>query len=304
VGHLPLRAARARRDRDRRALLRLHGGRGLELRRQPPLSDTERRAARVDAARARPAGSGEAAGRPGARIAALLLALAALFGLGRFAGGYVEGFARWVEGLGYWGPAAFALGYAVAVVALVPASLLTLAAGAIFGIPRGVACVFAAATLGACAAFLVSRHLARSAVAAMVERRPKLAAIDRAVEREGLRIAFLLRLTPVVPFSLLNYALGLTRLSLRDYAIACSGMLPGTLLYVYTGKLARDVASLASDAAPTRGWPYYAVLLLGLAATLAVARVVTRAARRALDEATGAPRSDPTEPIHPAGKRP
>ncbi|HXV36908.1 MAG TPA: TVP38/TMEM64 family protein [Myxococcota bacterium] len=247
---------------------------------------------------------GAPAARPGARIAALLLALAALFALGRYAGVHVERFASWVEGLGFWGPAAFVLGYAVAVVALVPASLLTLAAGAIFGIPRGVACVLAAATLGACAAFLVARHLARSAVEAMVERRPKLAAIDRAVERDGLRIAFLLRLTPVVPFNLLNYALGLTRLSLRDYAIACSGMLPGTLLYVYTGKLARDVTSLASDAALTRGWLYYGVLLLGLVATLAVTLVVTRSARRALAEATDAPRSAPTQPTDPARKQP
>ena len=95
-----------------------------------------------------------------------------------------------------------------------------------------------------------------------------------------------MRLTPAVPFNLLNYALGLTRVRFADYAIASIGMLPGTLLYVYSGKLAGEVAALAGNPAVARGWGYYGVLALGLVATLAVAMVVTRSARRALAEAT------------------
>jgi uncharacterized membrane protein YdjX (TVP38/TMEM64 family) len=215
------------------------------------------------------------------------IGLVALIALGRFAGGYIQPFAQWVDGLGFWGPAVFVFGYVIAVVAFVPASLLTLGAGAIFGIVDGVIYVFVAATVGSCLAFLVSRYLARSAVERKLEGKPKFSAIDRAVAAEGLKIVFLLRLTPAVPFNLLNYALGLTRVRFTDYAIASVGMLPGTLLYVYSGKLAGDVATLAGNPAVARGWGYYSLLALGLAATLAVTMVVTRSARRALAEATG-----------------
>jgi uncharacterized membrane protein YdjX (TVP38/TMEM64 family) len=207
--------------------------------------------------------------------------------LGRAAGAHIQGFAQWVDGLGFWGPAVFVLGYAIAVVAFVPASLLTLGAGAIFGIAHGVIYVFVAATIGSCLAFLVSRYLARSAVERMLDGKPRFSAIDRAVAAEGLKIVFLLRLTPVVPFNLLNYALGLTRVRFADYGIASIGMLPGTLLYVYSGKLAGDIAAVAGNPAAARGWGYYCVLALGLVATLAVTMVVTRSARRALAEATG-----------------
>jgi uncharacterized membrane protein YdjX (TVP38/TMEM64 family) len=215
------------------------------------------------------------------------MGLVVLVALGRAAGGYIQPFAQWVDGLGLWGPAVFILGYAIAVVAFVPASLLTLGAGAIFGIVHGVIYVFVAATVGSCLAFLVSRYLARSAVEKKLEGKPKFLAIDRAVEAEGFKIVFLLRLTPAVPFNLLNYALGLTRVRFADYAIASVGMLPGTLLYVYSGKLAGDVAAVAGDPSVARGWGYYSVLALGLLATLAVTMVVTRSARRALAEATG-----------------
>jgi uncharacterized membrane protein YdjX (TVP38/TMEM64 family) len=221
------------------------------------------------------------------KIVAGAIGLVVLVVLGRTAGGYIQPFAQWVDGLGFWGPAVFVFGYAIAVVAFVPASLLTLGAGAIFGIVHGVIYVFVAATIGSCLAFLVSRYLARSAVERKLEGKPKFSAIDRAVEAEGLKIVFLLRLTPAVPFNLLNYALGLTRVRFADYLIASVGMLPGTLLYVYSGKLAGDVAALAGNSAVARGWGYYSLLALGLVATLAVTMVVTRSARRALAEVTG-----------------
>ena len=225
--------------------------------------------------------------RPLLKLVAAAIGLVALVVLGRAAGAHIQDFAQWVDGLGFWGPTVFVLGYAIAVVAFVPASLLTLGAGAIFGIAHGVIYVFVAATIGSCLAFLVSRYLARSAVEKKLEGMPKFSAIDRAVEAEGLKIVFLLRLTPAVPFNLLNYALGLTRVRFADYGIASIGMLPGTLLYVYSGKLAGDVAAVAGNPAVARGWGYYSVLALGLVATLAVTMVVTRSARRALAEATG-----------------
>jgi uncharacterized membrane protein YdjX (TVP38/TMEM64 family) len=171
-------------------------------------------------------------------------------------------------------------------VAFVPGSLLTLAAGAIFGVPSGTAYVFLAAVLGSTGAFLIARYAARGAVERRMAGDPRFAAIDDAVGREGRKIVLLLRLSPVFPFNLLNYALGLTKVRLADYLLGAIGMLPGTLLYVYTGKLAGDVAALAGGAAPERGIGYWAVLGVGFAATLAVTVVVTRIARRALDQET------------------
>jgi uncharacterized membrane protein YdjX (TVP38/TMEM64 family) len=216
------------------------------------------------------------------KIALGVVAVAVIIVLARVGGAYIPSFTAWVNRLGAWGPAVFILGYAIATVAFLPGSLLTLAGGAIFGIAWGVLYVFIAAVLGSAAAFLISRYVARAAIERRVAGNERFVAIDRAVAAEGLKIVFLLRLSPVFPFTLLNYALGLTRVRFADYMIASLGMLPGTLLYVYYGKLAGDVAALAGGGAVAKGPGYYAVLALGLAATVLVTWVVARAARNAL----------------------
>jgi uncharacterized membrane protein YdjX (TVP38/TMEM64 family) len=224
-----------------------------------------------------------------AKLALALVALVLLVWAGRSAGAHFASFAAWVQEQGAAGPLVFILGYAAAVVAFVPGSLLTLAAGAIFGLARGTLYVLIAATLGSALAFLVSRYLARGLVERKLAGDPRLAAIDRAIGAEGRKIVLLLRLSPAFPFSLLNYALGLTRVRFADYLLASIGMLPGTLLYVYSGKLAGDVAALAGGAAVAKGAGYYALWGVGLLATLTVTIYVTRIARRALAQATAAP---------------
>jgi uncharacterized membrane protein YdjX (TVP38/TMEM64 family) len=169
---------------------------------------------------------------------------------------------------------------------------LTLAGGALFGVVRGVVYVFAAAVLGSTASFLIARHLARDAVARRIEGDARFQAIDHAVGEQGRRIVFLLRLSPVFPFSLLNYALGLTRVRLVDYLVASLGMLPGTVLYVYLGKAAGDVAAVAGGVRSERGLADWALLGVGLTATAIVTILITRIARRALEEAT----AEGTEP--------
>ncbi len=226
-------------------------------------------------------------GTPWLKIVLGVVAVGVLIYLGRSAGAYVPRFAEWVDGLGVLGPFVFILGYAVAVVAFVPGSLLTLAAGAIFGLVEGTIYVFLAATVGATGAFLIARHGARATIERRIEGDPRFAAIDRAIGREGRKIVFLLRLSPVFPFNLLNYSLGLTKVRLGDYLVACLGMLPGTLLYVYTGKLAGDVAAVAGGVAPERGAGYWTLLVVGLLATAGVTIYVTRLARRALADRTG-----------------
>jgi len=224
---------------------------------------------------------------PLGRIGLGIAAVVALVVLGRRLGAYVPQFALWVDRLGVWGPIVFIVGYAAATVAFVPGSILTLAAGAVFGLGKGVLYVFVAAVLGSSAAFLVSRHLARAVLEQRLMGNARFAAIDRAVSAQGRKIVFLLRLSPVFPFNLLNYALGLTNVRFIDYLVASVGMIPGTLLYVYYGKLAGDVAALAGGVAVRKGVAYYAVLVLGLTATVLVTALVTRTARRALHGVTG-----------------
>jgi uncharacterized membrane protein YdjX (TVP38/TMEM64 family) len=160
------------------------------------------------------------------RGAVAVVVLVALWLSGRQLAGLLPQFAEWVRSLGALGPAGFIAGYAVGTVLLVPGSWLTLVAGAIFGLGPGVLYVMIGATIGATLAFLAARHLVRDLVARRLADDPRVAAIDRAVSGQGRRVVFLLRLSPLVPFNVLNYALGLSRVRLTDYLLGSAGMLP------------------------------------------------------------------------------
>jgi uncharacterized membrane protein YdjX (TVP38/TMEM64 family) len=152
-----------------------------------------------------------------------------------------------IQEWGYAGGIAFILLYIVATVAFLPGSVLTLGAGAIYDVVLGSIYVFIGATLGATIAFLVGRYLARGWIAKKLESDRNFSAIDRAVGREGFKIVLLTRLSPVFPFNLLNYAYGLTDVSLKDYFLGSIGMIPGTIMYVYLGSLAGNLATLGVE---------------------------------------------------------
>jgi len=233
----------------------------------------------------RPSGSGRAT-RWG-RLVAGAIGLALLVLLARSGADRVPAILRAIDGLGPWAVVAYVALYTVAAVAWVPGSVLTLAAGAIFGLLYGTLYTIVGATLGASLAFLVARHVARGPIERRLGDSPKLRAVDEAIAREGAKIVFLIRLSPVFPFNALNYALGLTRVKFRDYVPASAiGIIPGTFMYVYAGHAAGQVAAGAAGAGPS-GWGRYALLGVGLLATVAVTVVVTRAAKRALAGTTG-----------------
>lgn len=190
----------------------------------------------------------------------------------------------WIEGLGVVGGIAFIGIYIAATIAFLPGSILTLGAGVVFGVVLGSVYVFIGATLGAIAAFLVGRYLARGWISQKIEGNPKFGAIDKAVAREGLKIVLLTRLSPIFPFNLLNYAFGITGVSLKDYALGSIGMIPGTVMYVYIGSLAGDLARIGTENQPTNPTLQWSIRILGLIATVAVTLYVTRIARQALDE--------------------
>jgi uncharacterized membrane protein YdjX (TVP38/TMEM64 family) len=216
-----------------------------------------------------------------AAVGAIAVALLIWLG-GRWAGPHMLGVLVDVRQWGLVAPVAFMLLYAVSVVALVPASVMTMAGGAVFGLMRGVAFSFGGALLGSTVAFLLGRYVARRVIERKLATMPRFAAIDRAVSAQGRRIVFLLRLSPIVPFNFLNYALGVTRISIKDFAIASAGMLPGAVMYTYAGKVTGEALALAGQAELPKNASYYAILVAGLAATLAATTVITRTARRAL----------------------
>jgi uncharacterized membrane protein YdjX (TVP38/TMEM64 family) len=188
----------------------------------------------------------------------------------------------WIENQGNVGIAAFCAIYILACVLLIPGSILTLGAGAIFGVLRGSIIVSLASTTGAAAAFFAGRYLAREWVSGKVIGNARFAAIDNAVADEGWKIVGLTRLSPVFPFNLLNYAFGLTKVKPVEYiAASWIGMMPGTVMYVYMGSLAGDLATLGTGS--TEKTPAQWVLtIVGFIATVLVTALITRKARKAL----------------------
>ena len=190
---------------------------------------------------------------------------------------WLEALRIWILGLGFAGIAAFVAIYIVGAVMLAPVVLLTVMAGFAYGF-WGLPIVLVAATTGAAFAFLIARYLARERVRAAMARRRDLAALDRAVAEEGWKIVGLLRLSPLVPFNLQNYAFGATGIPFMHFVAATFfGIIPGTALYIYLGVL----GGAAGEAGPLK-WAFFA---LGLIATIAVTALIARKARQKLREA-------------------
>jgi uncharacterized membrane protein YdjX (TVP38/TMEM64 family) len=217
-----------------------------------------------------------------AAVVVLALAVAAaMLPLGHWASAFVER----VRHAGAAGVALFGAIYLIAPLLLLPASVLTLGAGFLYSPLWGTLLVSPLSVAAASIAFLLGRTLARRVVERRIAGDARFAAIDRAIGESGFRIVLLLRLSPVIPFNLLNYALGLTRLRFGTYVLASFlGMLPGTFLYVYLGSAATSAAQLLQH---TSGPASRAAFWIGIAATIAVVFVLTRIARRALGRALG-----------------
>ena len=198
---------------------------------------------------------------------------------------YLNAVLEWTDGLGVWGPVVVAGVYIVACVLFLPGSVLTLGAGFLFGVVTGTITVSIGSTIGACAAFLVGRTVARGWIEKKVTGNAKFGAIDQAVGREGFKIVLLTRLSPIFPFNLQNYAYGLTRVKFWQYALASwIGMIPGTVMYVYFGSTMKSLTEVATGKVEG-GMARKVFFYVGLAITIAVAVFITRVARNALAKA-------------------
>jgi len=186
--------------------------------------------------------------------------------------------------MGTAGILVFIIVYALATVLMAPGSILTIGAGFVFGLWKGFLAAWVGATLGAALAFLVARFVARDKIEAIARRNEKFRKIDNAIGKQGAKLIFLLRLSPVIPFNLSNYLYGLTGVKFWPYVLASwLGMMPGTFLYVYIGVASKAaVAATAGGEAMKHGWQYWTFLGVGLVATVIVTIWVTKIARDAL----------------------
>jgi len=202
-------------------------------------------------------------------------------------------FIHWAKGMGAAGGALYAVVYIVGTALFFPGLPLTLGAGFLYGAVIGTLVVSPASVAGATLAFLIARYLARDWVTRRIKKYPQAAAIDRAIEKNGFKAVVLLRLQPVLPFNILNYALGLTSVRLRDYMLASwIGMFPATVLYVYLGSVMNDISDLLRGR-PNSGIAGRLLLWGGLAAIVVLVWWLGRIARKALREEMGAdPHSD------------
>jgi uncharacterized membrane protein YdjX (TVP38/TMEM64 family) len=194
---------------------------------------------------------------------------------------WLTAFRAWVGGLGFAGYVLYAAVYAVCIVFFIPASILTLGAGATFGVLRGTIVVVVGATLGATLAFIVARTIARKRIEAFAARDRRFRALDKAIATEGAKIVLLVRLAVVFPFTYSNYAFGLTGVRVLPYALATLvGIVPGSLAFVYLG-----AAAAAATAGKVRFAVYLGGAILALIASAFVARVAVKAIHRAgIDE--------------------
>jgi uncharacterized membrane protein YdjX (TVP38/TMEM64 family) len=195
---------------------------------------------------------------------------------------FFNNFTESIELWGIWGVVGFILIYIIATIFLIPGSALTLGGGLIFGVVKGSILVSIASVTGATLSFLMGRYFLRGWVEKQIETQPKFTLIDRAVAKEGWKIVGLTRLSPLFPFVFLNYAFGVTKVSLRDYFFASwIGMLPGTIMYVYIGSIPKTALEATTGNTDTLR---LILNIIGFIATVAVTIYITKIAKKALDE--------------------
>lgn len=198
----------------------------------------------------------------------------------------LKDFLVWIDkNLGHWGPLVLAVAYIPLTVLAVPASILTLGGGYLFGLTVGFIADSIGSTAGATAAFLVGRTIGRSYVVAKLKDYPQFQAVAIAVQRSGFKIVLLLRLVPLLPFNMLNYLLSVTPVSIGEYILASwIGMMPITFAFVYVGTTIKDLSDV------THGWneistTRWILLGIGSIASVVLMVLVTKVARKSLNKA-------------------
>jgi len=224
------------------------------------------------------------------RWTAALLLLVGLGVLARAAIVNLAGVEDWIQGLGLWGAVAYLGVFVVFTSVFVPDTLLAILAGAVFGLGWGTLAVLLGGILAASVQYLLARHVLRERIQRTLASRPRLAAIQRAVERDEVRLQWLLRVTPFNPTAV-SYLLGAAGVRFPSYVLACLGLLPAFVVEVYVGYAGRDLATAAERQEAAGPW-HDALVIAGLVACVLVLLLLTRAAYRAVRDAVEASEAD------------
>ena len=186
----------------------------------------------------------------------------------------------WVEASGPTGMVGFGAAYVVLALLFVPGAALTMVAGAVFGLGWGIVVVAIATSVADAAAFLLGRYAARNAIVRLMDHYPRFKIVDRTISRGGWRIVALIRLNPTIPYSASNYLFGVTGVSFLSFLIS-SGIftLPGAFAYLYLGYVGAETVGGSS-----RSSVEWALLVLGLVATIIAVAYIAALARRGLAE--------------------
>jgi uncharacterized membrane protein YdjX (TVP38/TMEM64 family) len=213
--------------------------------------------------------------------AALLLAIAIVLA-GDEIKLHVGAIESWIASLGPWGIVVFIALYVAATTLLFPESVLSMAAGALFGLWWGLAVAAVSALLAATLQYALARQLLRARVERALAARPSLAAIERAVSRQEFRLQALLRLTPLNPATI-SYLLGAAGVRFGGFMVACLGIAPHLLLEVYFGYAGRHVAHMAGRDAQAV-YVQDVVIVGGLLVAMVVLFLISRIAYKAVLE--------------------
>ena len=211
------------------------------------------------------------------KLVGMLIPVGLGLGASKLASPYMPVFTEWVNSLGVWAPVVYVGGYVVATVCMMPAFLLTIAGGAVFGLVKGSILVFIGSTVGAAIAFTLGRTVLRGWVSAQIAKNQTLMIVDRVVGEEGLKLMVLLRLSGIAPFVLTNYAMGVTSVRLSHFLLAMFGMIPTIATYAAVGQ--------AGAQTPGKGSIPSWMLWMGVTAAIVLAVTVTRVVQKALREA-------------------
>lgn len=211
------------------------------------------------------------------KLVGMLIPVGLGLGASKLASPYMPVFTEWVNSLGVWAPVVYVAGYVIATVCMMPAFLLTIAGGAVFGMAKGSVLVFIGSTVGAAIAFTLGRTVLRGWVSAQIAKNRTLQIVDRVIGQEGLKLMFLLRLSGIAPFVLTNYAMGVTSVSLAHFLLAMLGMIPTVATYTAVGQAGAQTPGAGS----IPSW----MLWMGITAAVVLAVLVTRIVQKALREA-------------------
>lgn len=213
---------------------------------------------------------------------AVLVLIALAIWLGPHIGDELVAIEDWIAGLGVWGPIVFTVLLIGLTSMFVPDSVLAAAAGAMFGIAIGTFVTVVGVIAAQCIAFGISRHFLNDRVQRALTHRPKLAAIQRAADHEGLRLQLLLRLTPLNPVAV-SHVLATTKVRLATFLVACAGLVPGLFVEVYCGYAAKHMLKVTGQVSK-HSTLHTVLTIVGLFVCILLLVYITRVARKAIAE--------------------